>query len=89
MALGARTGDVGRLVLRHGLALAALGLAAGLAAAVGLTRVLRGLLFGVSPVDWATFGAVAVLLTAAAVAACWVPARRATRADPLTALRAE
>jgi putative ABC transport system permease protein len=89
MALGARTGDVGRLVLRHGLMLAGAGVAAGLAAAVGLTRFLRGLLFGVSPVDWATFAGVALLLTGAALAACWVPARRATRADPLTALRAE
>jgi putative ABC transport system permease protein len=89
MALGAQTRDVLRLVLRQGLTLALAGTAIGLAAAFGLTRLMKSLLFGVSPTDSLTFSAVAVLLLLTALAACWIPARRATKVDPLTALRQE
>jgi putative ABC transport system permease protein len=89
MALGARRHDVLALVLRQGIALAGLGVAIGLAAAAALSRVLAGLLFGVGPMDLATFGAVSFLMLAAALLACYVPARRATRVDPIVALRTE
>jgi predicted permease len=87
MALGARRRDVGGLVLRHGLALAGIGVAAGLAAAVGLTRLMSALLYGVGAVDPATYalgGAGAVALT---LLASWFPARRAAAVDPLETLR--
>jgi putative ABC transport system permease protein len=89
MALGARPGDVLGHVLRGGLALAALGAAVGCAAAFGLTRVLRTLLFGVSPTDPVSFAGVAILLVAVALIACWWPARSAMRVEPATALRVE
>jgi len=89
MALGAQTGDVRGLVLRHGVLLAAAGVAIGIASAAYLTRYLQRLLFGVAPVDWATFGVVALVLTATALLASYLPARRATRADPVLALRSE
>jgi putative ABC transport system permease protein len=89
VALGARGADVGRLVLRRGLALAATGAAAGLAGALAVGRLLRGLLFEVRPVDVVTLGAVAALLAATALLACYLPARRATRADPMVTLRTE
>jgi putative ABC transport system permease protein len=89
MALGADAGRVLRLVLRRGAVLAALGLAMGMGAAVALTRVLQGLLYGVTATDPVTFGAMAMLLAAVALAACLVPARRATKIDPMTALRHE
>jgi len=89
MALGAQRRDILSVVLREGMALSALGVAIGLAGAAALSRVLSGLLFGVGPMDPATFGAVSGLMLCAAFAACYVPARRATRVDPLVALRAE
>ncbi|HEY7856369.1 MAG TPA: ADOP family duplicated permease, partial [Terriglobales bacterium] len=89
MALGARPRDVFAAVLRQGAALAALGVAVGLIAALGLTRLFAALLYGVAPTDPATFAVVAAILLATALAACYVPARRATRLDPLAALRAE
>jgi putative ABC transport system permease protein len=89
MALGARRRDVLALVLGQGMALAGIGVAIGLAAALALSRVLAGLLFGVSPADPATFGAVSLVMVAAALLACYVPARRATRVDPMVALRSE
>jgi len=89
MALGARTGDVRRLVLRQGLAPVALGAAVGIAGALAAARALRGLLFGVGVADPVTLGAVTALLAAVAVAAIWVPARRATAVPPMTALRGE
>ncbi|MET0397620.1 MAG: ABC transporter permease [Longimicrobiaceae bacterium] len=89
LALGARAGDVLRMVLRQGMALVALGIAAGLAGALVMTRVLESLLFGVSPTDPLTFAAVPLALCAVALLASWLPARRAARTDPMTALRAE
>ena len=89
MALGAGRREVLGLVVRQGLVLAAAGVALGLLAATGATRLLSGLLFGVSPTDPLTYGVVALLLTLVALLACLVPARRATRVDPMTALRCE
>jgi putative ABC transport system permease protein len=89
MALGARRGQILAMVLGQGLAVTGLGVAVGLAGALALTRVLASLLFGVSPTDAASLAAVAVLLVSVALAASYVPARRATRVDPITALRAE
>jgi putative ABC transport system permease protein len=89
MALGALRSDVVRLVLRHGLALTGLGLALGLAGAVALTRVLGSLLYGVGALDPLTLGAVVLTLTAVATLASWIPAHRASRLDPLVAMRAE
>jgi putative ABC transport system permease protein len=89
MALGAQTRDVLRLIVGQGFKLVLLGLAIGLAGAFALMRVIASLLFGVTAKDPATFAAVAVLLTLVALLACYVPARRATRLDPLRALHYE
>ena len=89
LALGATRADVLRLVVGHGMALASAGIAIGLAAAWALTRSLGTLLYGVSPHDSATFAAIAALLAVVAFVASYVPARRATRVDPMRALRAE
>jgi len=89
MALGARTGDIVRLVAAQGAAPTAIGLAAGIAAAVAIARLLSGLLFGISAADPSAIAAVAALLAICAAAAMYVPARRATRVDPLIALRSE
>ena len=88
MALGAAHADVLRMVMRHGLKLTVLGVAAGLAAAFGVTRLIASLLY-VSPTDGVTFAAISVLLAAVAMLASLLPARRATRVDPLVALRQE
>lgn len=89
MALGAASGDVIRLVLRQGARLAGTGAAIGLAGAFTLTRLLSGLLFGVSPTDPVVFTCVPVILIGVVFAACYVPARRATRVSPVIALRYE
>jgi len=89
MALGAEVADVSALVFRHGLSLAAAGVALGVLGTLLLTPLLRGLLFGVGAHDPATIAVVAAFLTAVALAACWIPAHRATRVDPIVALRYE
>jgi len=89
IALGAQRRDVLQLVLSTGVKMALIGVAIGLAASVGLTRLMADMLYGVTATDPATFAAVAVLLVAVALVACYIPARRAMRVDPLVALRYE
>lgn len=89
MALGARQADIFRLVVVRGMRLIFVGLALGTAGALVAARLITSMLFGVAPTDLATLGAIAVLLTLAAFVACWVPARRAMRVDPMVALRYE
>jgi putative ABC transport system permease protein len=89
MALGAEKGDMLRMVIAKGIRLAVRGTAIGLAGAFGLMRLLSSQLFGVKPTDPATFVTVALLLTCIALLACYIPARRATKVDPIVALRYE
>ncbi|HKF45257.1 MAG TPA: ABC transporter permease [Thermoanaerobaculia bacterium] len=89
MALGASPAQVRALFLRRGGKLASIGIAIGLALSAAVTRLLSQMLFGVAPTDAATFLAVTLLLSAVALAAAWLPARRATRVDPMAALRSE
>ena len=89
MALGARRIDVLRIVLAHGFRLAALGLLVGIAAALALTRLMTSMIYGISSTDAATFITVALLLAFVALAACYIPARRAMRVDPIVSLRYE
>ena len=88
-ALGAQRGQIVGMVVRQGIGTALFGIAVGLGAAFGLTRLMASLLYEVTPSDPATFAAVAFLLTAIALLAAWIPARKAARVDPLVALRYE
>ena len=81
--------DVLRLVVRHGMLLTGMGVVLGLLGSLGLTRLIASLLFGVSATDVGTFGAVSTLLLVIALLACWLPARKAARVDPMVALRVE
>jgi putative ABC transport system permease protein len=89
LALGARTTNVLALVLKNGMMLAAIGAAIGVAGALALTRLMSTLLFGVTPKDAPTFVGLSLGLLAVALIACYLPARRATKVDPLVALRYE
>jgi putative ABC transport system permease protein len=89
MALGAATGDVLRMVLGQGLRTILIGVVIGIAGSLALTRTVASMLFGVTATDPITFGAVTLLLVAAALLACYIPARRATKVDPMIALRYE
>jgi predicted permease len=89
LALGAKTGDVLRLVVRQGMALVVIGLVIGLAGALALTRFIAGQLYGVGATDPATFVTISLLLATVAFVACYLPARRATKVDPMIALRCE
>ena len=89
MAMGARSGEVRLLILRQHVAPAVIGIAIGLAGAFALSRFLASLLYGVRAVDPLTYATVALSLMVVAIAACWIPASRAMRVDPLVALRAD
>ena len=89
MALGAQMKDVMSLVLRNGMVLAVIGVALGLAGAFALTRLMSKLLFCVTPTDAMTFAAVSGVLILVALCACYIPARRAAKVDPMIALRHE
>ncbi|HEY4741733.1 MAG TPA: ABC transporter permease [Candidatus Acidoferrales bacterium] len=89
MALGAQSGDVISMILRQGIAAVVAGIAIGIIAALALTRLMASLLYGVTPTDALTFGSVALILIAVAISACVMPAMRATRVDPIEALRHE
>ncbi|MBV8812782.1 MAG: FtsX-like permease family protein, partial [Acidobacteriaceae bacterium] len=89
MAIGARSGEVRKMVVFQGMRLALTGMGIGIAAALGLTRFIAGLLFGVEALDPLTFVLVPILLSAVALLAVWLPAQRASRVDPIQALRHE
>jgi ABC-type antimicrobial peptide transport system permease subunit len=89
LALGAEPGDVRRMMIGQGVRLAAIGIVIGLAGAAGVTRLIRSLLYDVTPTDPLSFAAVVALMLAVAATASYLPARRATKVDPMTALRAD
>jgi ABC-type antimicrobial peptide transport system permease subunit len=87
MALGARYGNVVSMVMRQGILLATMGIAAGILSALALTRLLATLLYGITPTDPLTFALAPAILLCVAATACWLPARRAAKVDPMRALR--
>jgi predicted permease len=89
LALGAQTSDVLKLVIGWGMKLTLIGVAIGMVASVALTQMMRNLLFGMNEADPLTFAVIGLLLAVAALLACWIPARRATKVDPMIALRSE
>ena len=89
MALGAQGSDVLKMLVGQGMVLTAVGIAVGVVAAVALTRLMANLLFGLGATDPLTFVMIALLLAPVALLACWIPARRATKVDPMMALRYE
>ena len=89
MALGATSADVLRLVLGEGMRITLVGVGIGIVAALGLTRLITKMIYGVGPTDPITFAGVAILLTGVALLACYIPSRRAMRVDPIIALRYE
>ena len=89
MALGARADQVRRMVVRQGLVLAAIGAAIGLVGALGMSRLISSLLYGIAPYDPVTLGGVTLGLLVVAAVASWLPAMRAARIDPIEALRSE
>jgi len=89
LALGAIPKNILGIVVKQTVRVAVVGLGVGLVCAIGLTRFLRGLLYGVQPLDVATFASVGLLLLGATLAACWLPARRASSVDPMHTLREE
>jgi putative ABC transport system permease protein len=89
MALGAQVGDVRKMFVRHGLFLTAIGITLGLGIAIVVTRVMSAFLFGVGPTDPITYAVVSGVLAAVALLAAYLPARRASRVDPIIALRAD
>jgi ABC-type antimicrobial peptide transport system permease subunit len=89
MALGAQTREVLKLIIGQGMMLSLIGMTIGLASAIAVTRLMRNLLFGVSPTDPLTFVIISLLLIFVSLIACWIPARRATKLDPMIALRTE
>jgi ABC-type antimicrobial peptide transport system permease subunit len=89
LALGAREGNVVGMILRSGLWLTLVGIALGVVGALALSRTVESMLFGIEPTDPLTFVAVSLLLGIVAMAACYMPARRAAKADPIEALRAQ
>jgi ABC-type antimicrobial peptide transport system permease subunit len=89
LALGAQGGELKHMFVRHGLMLAGIGVVIGLGAAAGLTRLMKSLLFGISPLDPVTYVAVPLILALAAIVASYLPARRAAAVDPVQALKVE